>query len=327
MSHFAWVRRRLARSLRVKVGMLMLATIALPAIFAELIAAPVPIVAGSDSGIVVLPAVWAPTEYVADWGPNEIRGFHDGHFAVWPLLPSGPDTVSAQGPNAGISSAHWLGTDARGRDLFVRLVYGGRVALGIAVLALLFSLLLGGTLGGLAGYFGGFWDELLARPIEVVETFPSVFVVAVVRAAYPDGSLWSLAIAVAMVKWAEVARLVRAEVVKTSASDFVLAARAWGCGHGRLLWRHILPFALRPTLETSLFGVASIVILEVSVSFLGLGPDVSWGATIADGIGSGSALRSTFWAGLVLVTTVSACYLLADAIGEAIDARLATTER
>ena len=289
MTHFAWIRKRLSRSLRARVGMLVLSLIALPALFAEIIAAPAPVIAVGGSGFVAFPAVLPPDGYRPEWGHAEIAAFHADDFTVWPVFEHGPETVvgEADGPASG---EHWLGTDSRGRDLFVRLVYGGRVALGIAILVLFSSMLLGGVLGGLAGYYGGFWDEALARPIEVVETFPSVFVVAVVRAVYPEGSLWSLALAVAAVRWAEVARLTRAEVVKASSSDFVLAARALGCGHGRVLLRHILPTAVRPTFESALFGVASVVILEVSVSFLGFGVDASWGATIADGIAPGHAL-------------------------------------
>lgn len=326
MTHFGWIRRRLALSLRVRVGALVLACIALPAIFAEVVAANAPIFATGAGGTVVFPAIVRPDVY-AEMTAAEIEAHHADDFAVWPIIRYGPHTVSVGGPNAGPSSEHLLGTDGQGRDLFVRVVYGARVALGIAFVALFLSMLVGGVLGGLAGYFGGFWDELLARPIEVVETFPSVFVVAVVSAVHPDGSIWSLAVAVAAVRWAEVARLVRAEVVKTSSAQFVLAARALGCGHLRILTRHILPFALRPTVESALFGVASVIILEVSVSFLGLGPDVSWGAIIAEGIGPNGALASTVWAGLALIVTVASAYLLADAIGEAIDARVATSDR
>ncbi len=326
MSHWAWVRLRLSRSHRARIGALLLACIALPAIFAELLAAHAPIVAYGDTGAVVFPAIVRPVGY-GDWDAVEIAAHHADDFAIWPPIRYGPETVSAQGPRAEPSSEHLLGTDAQARDILVRIIYGGRVALGIALLAMVLSMVVGGLLGGLAGYFGGFWDEFLARPIELVETFPSVFVVAVVRAVYPDGSAWSLAVAVAAIRWAEVARVVRAEVVKTSTAQFVLAARALGCGHWRILTRHILPFALRPTLESALFGVASVVILEVSVSFLGLGPDVSWGAIIAEGIGPAGDLSSTVWAGLALAVTVGSSYLLADAIGEAVDARVATTER
>lgn len=325
MTHLGWIRQRLSRSLRVRVGVLVLALVALPAIFAEVIAAPAPILAAGEHGLVVFPAVIPPAEYAPGWGARRIEEHHAGDFTIWPIFHHGPDTVSARGPDAPSSGEHLLGTDSAGRDVFVRLVYGARVALGIAAVALVLSLFFGLALGGVAGYFGGFWDELLARPIEVVETFPSVFVVAIVRAVYPDGSIWSLAIAVAAVKWAEVARLVRAEVVRTSSADFIVAARALGSGHVRILTRHILPVALRPALESALFSVASVVILEVSVSFLGLGPDVSWGATIADGVVPGHALTPTLWAGAALLATVGSAHLLADAIGEAVDARVATT--
>ncbi len=326
MNHFAWIRRRLSRSVRVRIAMLVLSTIALPAVFAELIASPAPVVAYGAGGFVAFPTVFHPAAYPPGaLEPDVIAAHHQGDLALWPIFRHGPSTISKAGAHAAPSGLHLLGTDGRGRDLFVRLIYGGRVALGIAVVSLVLAMLVGGLMGAVAGYFGGAWDELLARPIELVETFPSVFVVAVVRAAYPEGSLWSLALAVAAVRWAEVARLVRAEVVKTASADYVLAARALGCTHQRILLRHILPVALRPTLESSVFGIASVVILEVSVSFLGLGPDVSWGATIADSVTQGGAVGPALWAGAALVATVGAAFMLADAAGEALSARVATT--
>lgn len=331
MTHLAWLRRRLARSVRVRVGALMLALIVMPAIFAELIAADAPVVAVGPSGVTLLPAVVMPDSH-RGLTREQIAAHHADDLTVWPLVRHGPSSVSDVGPNAEGSWRHPLGTDLRGRDLLARLIYGGRAAFALAFLALALSLVFGVILGGLAGYIGGFWDEVLSRPIELIDAFPTVIVVAIVRAIYPDGTLWSLVFAVAAVRWAEVARLVRAEVVKLSAGDFVVAARAIGCTHTRILRRHILPHTLRPVIVSLMFGVASVVLLEVAVSFLGLGLEGSWGTMIAEGLSVGAersrwSANLSLWAGGALAATVAAAYLLADAVGEAIDARVATTSR
>lgn len=305
-THGQRLRRRLSKSLRMRTGALVFALLALTGVFADLLAADAPIIAfGGEHGVVLFPAIVRRT----DVGDNA---------ALWPLVHYGPETIAE--PSASSSWAHPLGTDAQGRDVFARLVHGTRAALGLAVVALVLALLFGVLLGAFAGYVGGFWDELLARPAELVETFPAIVVVAVVRAVAPEHTAWSLAIAVAAVRWAEIARLVRAEVIRFGSADFVEAARALGCSHTRILRRHILPHALRPVIVSALFAVPSVVLLEAAVSFLGFGFHGSWGVMIASG-----GWRAPLFGLLALGATVGASYLCADALGEALDARVAAT--
>ena len=326
MTHWAWIRRRLGRSLRIRLGLLVLGLVVLPAIFAELIAADAPILAVGEQGTVVLPAIVEPAEH-RDWSAEAITARYADDVAWWPLVRSGPDRISEMGPQAPMCRAHPLGTDGRGRDLLARLVYGARTAMGLAFLALLVSVVFGVLFGAVAGQVGGMWDELLTRQVELVETFPCIVVVAIARAVYPEAPYWSLVLAIAAVRWAEVARLVRAEVVRLSHADFVAAARALGASRARILRRHILPHALRPVIVSVMFGMASVVLLEVAVSFLGLGFEGSWGVMIAEGLAADASLGPTLWAGLALVLTVGAAYLMADAVSESVDARVATTRR
>lgn len=325
MTHGGWLRRWLGRSRRVRLGVLVLAAVALPAVFAEILAADAPLVAVGSSGVTVLPAVVPPAAYEGRDRVG-IAAYHEDDTAIWPLVRCGPTSDCGDGADAGASLAHPFGTDAAGRDVLARVVYGARHALGLALAALFLASVLGVSLGALAGYVGGFWDEVLARPIELVQAFPAIVVVAVVRAIFPDQAAWSLVLAVAAVRWAEVARLVRAEVVRVGAQPHVLAARALGCGHVRVLRRHIFPPALRPVVVSAMFGVASIVLLEVAVSFLGIGVEGSWGVMIAEGLG-GDSLRTTVAAGAALGITVAATYLVADATEESLDATVATTSR
>jgi peptide/nickel transport system permease protein len=308
------------------VGALVLSLLLLPAIFAELMAADAPIFAVGDAGVVVLPAIVTPSVH-RGLSRRQIAELHRDDVALWPLVRFGPASVSEDGGAADASVRHPLGTDAEGHDLLARLIYGARTALGLAAAVLVLALLFGTIFGGLAGYRGGIWDDALARPIELIETFPAIVVVAVVRAVDPSGSMWSLVFAVLLVRWAEVARLVRAEVIKVSSEEYVAAARALGCSHMRILRRHILPQAMRPVIVSSLFGVASVVLLEVSVAFLGIGVEGSWGVLLADALEGRAGLHGATWAAIAVGTTVAAAYLLADAMGENLDARVAASSR
>jgi peptide/nickel transport system permease protein len=306
----------------MRLGALVLSLVALCAIFVEVLAAEAPVVAFGKSGATLLPAVTAPERY-RHLSREAIANLHAGDVALWPLVRFGPHSTSADGPDASPSLRHPLGTDGHGRDLWARLIYGARTTLGVALVALVVALLFGTLFGAIAGYIGGVWDEGLSRAVEVVATFPAVVVVAIARAVYPEASILSLALAIAAVRWAEVARLVRAEVIRTMGLDFVAGARALGCGPLRILVRHVLPQAAQPLMVSSMFGVVSVVLVEVAVSFLGIGSDASWGAMLSEGLDSAGGIMSALFAALAVAATVGAVLLLADATGETLDARVA----
>jgi peptide/nickel transport system permease protein len=185
-------------------------------------------------------------------------------------------------------------------------------------------MLLGVALGGLAGIERGFWDDRLVRLVETVDTFPAIVVVALVRAIERQPSALSLVVAVAFVRWAEVARLVRAEVVRATTEDYVLAARALGASPVRVFARHILPNAMGPAVVSSVFGVASVVLLEAAISFLGMGAEsrvASWGETLAEGARDPGRLRLLLLPGVLLMVTVGGTYLIAAALRDATDPR------
>jgi ABC-type dipeptide/oligopeptide/nickel transport system permease subunit len=314
---------RLAQSRRVLVGLVLLGTLTLIGVFAEIIASPAPIVAFGHGGVALFPGVVRPASYEA-LTRAEIDQRHDGDVLLWPLVRYGPIAPTEAGPNAAISSAHPLGTDAVGRDLLARLVYGARTALGLSLPAVLLGMILGVGLGGLAGILRGFWNERLVRLVETVDTFPAIIVVALVRAIERKPSALSLVIAVALVRWAEVARLVRAEVLHASTNEYVLAARALGASPLRIFFRHVLPSAVAPAIMSSATGVASVVLLEAAMSFLHMGApsrEASWGETLAEGAGDPARLRLILLPGLLLLITVGSSYMLADAVRDAIDPR------
>ncbi len=314
---------RLATSRRVLVAFVLLGTLTLVGVFAEIIASPAPIAAFGHRGVALFPGILRASAYES-MTRAEIEELHEGDTAVWPLIRYGPIAPTEEGPNASISLAHPLGTDALGRDLAARLVYGARTALGLSLPAVLLGMLLGVGLGGLAGVLRGFWNERLVRLVETVDTFPAIIVVALVRAIERKPSALSLVIAVALVRWAEVARLVRAEVLHASSEEYVLAARALGAPPLRIFRRHILPNAVAPAIMSSATGVASVVLLEAAMSFLQMGAPsrvASWGETLAEGAGDPSRLRLILLPGLLLLITVGASYMLADALRDGIDPR------
>ena len=335
MTHAQIAWRHLSRSRRAVFGLVLLGLLALTGIFAEVIASPAPIIASGPRGLEVLPGVVHAADY-AGLSRVEIDRLHRDDAALWPWVRYGPNTqtdVPADDDDASFApipplgaDRHPLGTDAEGRDLLARLVYGARTALGLSLGAVLLGMVLGVALGGLAGYERGFWDDRLTRLIETVDTFPAIIVVALVRAIEQRPSALSLVIAVAFVRWAEIARLVRAEVVRATTEDYVTAARALGASPARVFARHILPTAIGPAIVSSVFGVASVVLLEAALSFLGMGVEsrvASWGETMAEGVRDPSRIRLLLLPGALLMATVGGTYLIAAALRDATDPRAA----
>lgn len=332
MTHVRVLLRRVLVSRRAAWGVAMLGVLALLGVFAEWVAAPAPILATGP--LEVLPAIVDRDRFEGLPEPAAAALYRD-RVAVWPLVRAGPTTPTAAGPHAAPTAEHPLGTDARGRDVLARLVYGARTALGLSLGAILLSMALGTALGGLAGLRGGVWNDGLVRLVETVDTFPAIIVVALVRAMERTPSALSLVIAVAIVRWAEVARLVRAEVLRAGAEGYVLAARALGASPLRIFYTHILRNAAGPILTSGVFGVASIVLLEATISFLAIGAptqDASWGETLAQGASlymrrpgavpdaaSASALRLLLAPTLFLLVTIVGSYLLAEAIRNAME--------
>ena len=335
MTHLRVLLARVLRSRRASVGFAFLGVLALLGVFAEWIAAPAPIVATGP--FEVLPAIVHHDRFAGLPEPAAAALYRD-RAVVWPLVRAGPTTPTSAGAHAAPSSEHPLGTDAHGRDVLARLVYGARTALGLSLGAILLSIALGIALGGLAGLRGGFWNGGLVRLVETVDTFPAIIVVVLVRAMERTPSALSLVIAVAIVRWAEIARLVRAEVLRASSEGYVLAARALGASPIRIFYAHILRNAAGPILTSAVFGVAAVVLLEAAISFLAVGaptPDASWGETLAQGAalwaspssragaGPASALRLLLAPGFFLLITIVGSYLLAEAFRNAMEPRTA----
>jgi ABC-type dipeptide/oligopeptide/nickel transport system permease subunit len=237
--------------------------------------------------------------------------------------PAQIDLMSAlQAP----SSRHWLGTDAQGRDVWSRLLYGTRVSLLVGIASQGLALSIGMVLGLMAGYRGRWTDEVIMRLADVTLAFPSLLLLIAMAAAF-EPSLTVVCVVIGVVGWAGMARLVRGQVLVVRELEYVQAMRALGARDGRIVWRHVLPNVIAPVVIAATLGIAGAIMAEAALSFLGLGvqpPTPSWGAMIADGRDL-AQLRGAPWTslapGLAIGTAVLGFNLLGDALRDALDPR------
>lgn len=318
MNHWRRVALALGQRRGVRASLLILVLMCGLGLFADLIAADGPILAVSRSRVDVLACSRARDRY-ASLSRDAIDDAHRGQFVIWPLLRQGPDRATDR--LASPSRLHPLGTDEAGHDILASVVHGARTSLGPALVATLLSLILGALLGGLAGVLGGTWDELVARPIEIVESFPTVAAVALAMAVAPSRSGLTLALGFAAVRWAEVARVVRIETLRLMGADPIAAARALGASPWHIVRRHVLPHAAGSLVVLAIAPLPTLVLLEASVAFLGIGLPHSWGARIAAGLQPGGSMTGWAACSAALMLTVAASKVLADALAEALDPR------
>lgn len=227
-----------------------------------------------------------------------------------------------QGP----SLKHWFGTDRLGRDVYARTVHGARFSLVIGISVVSVSLLIGLTIGGLAGYFGGYVDTLLSRLIDIWLGFPYLVGALIIVTALGGGK-FALVAALATFGWVTIARLFRGSVISIRDSEYVEAARALGAGNGRILMRHVLPNAITPTLVYAFALVGTTIISEAALSFLGFGvrdPETSWGLAIATYQNEilGGHGHMVLFPSLALTMTVLGFILLGDGLRDSLDPRL-----
>ena len=252
-----------------------------------------------------------------------------GMFAValaapW-LAPYDPGYINLKEVLMPPSPAHLLGTDTLGRDVLSRIIFGARVSLLVGFVAVGIATLIGMLVGSLAGYYGGWVDQLLMRLVDVMLCFPTIFLILAVIAVLGP-SIWNIMAVIGLTGWMGVARLVRAEFLSLREREFMVAARALGASDARLIWRHLLPNALTPVMVSATLGVAGAILVESALSFLGLGvqpPTPSWGNILTMGQDNIEiAWWLSFFPGLAILVTVMSYNLLGEGIREAIDPRL-----
>lgn len=223
------------------------------------------------------------------------------------------------------SAQHWFGTDPVTRDVFSRVLYGARVSLAIAFLAVALTLCIGTTFGAVAGYAGGFVDSMMMRTIDACLSVPRILLLLAVLSLWGQLRALSLVLLIGVTGWFGVARLVRAQVVALRDRDFVAASRALGSVGIRTLVRHVIPHLASPVLVAATLGVGHVIIVEAGLSFLGFGvpqPQASWGSIIRDGR---EFIQVAWWLtvfpGLALVLTVLAVNVVSDRLRAAMNPR------
>ncbi|PTY01346.1 hypothetical protein DB346_13510 [Verrucomicrobia bacterium LW23] len=241
-----------------------------------------------------------------------------------PPIPYGPlEQESPQYEPPG--NTNWMGTDDLGRDILSRLIHATRISMTVGFVATSISITLGVLVGALAGYYRGWVDIGLSRVIEVMECFPTMFLILAVL-AFLTPSLFTLMAVMGLTSWTGTARLVRGEFLRLSELPFALAARALGAGDRRIILGHILPNAMGPVLVAATFGIASAILVESSLSFLGMGvqpPTPTWGDMLSK---ARSGVISTWWLavfpGIMIFISITAYNLVGQGIRDATDPRL-----
>ncbi len=247
-------------------------------------------------------------------------------FALFaPLIaPFDPEAIDVKSILLPPSSIHWMGTDGLGRDVFSRMLFGARISLMVGIVAVGIATLIGIVLGSISGYYRGWVDVFIMRLVDVMLSIPTFFLILAVI-AFLTPSIWNIMIVIGLTSWMGVTRLVRAEFLSLRGREFVMASETLGARDGRLIFRHLLPNSLTPIIVSSVLGVASAVLVESGLSFLGLGvqaPQASWGNILTDGK---EYIEFAWWLslfpGLAILITVLGYNLLGEGLRDALDPR------
>jgi peptide/nickel transport system permease protein len=248
-----------------------------------------------------------------------------GDAAIWPPVPYSPTEYDLLESLAGPSRQHWLGTDDSGRDILSRMIHGSRISLSVGFVAVGIALVIGIFLGALAGYFGGWVDQVISRLIEILLTIPTFFLIIAIIAFLPP-SIYNIMAVIGLTGWTGVARFVRAEFLKLKQLDFIMALRGLGASHTRIILFHMLPNAMAPVLVSAVFGIAGAILTESSLSFLGFGvppPTPSWGDILSQ---SRDYIEFAWWLtvfpGSAIFLSITAYNLVGEGLRDAMDPKL-----
>lgn len=244
---------------------------------------------------------------------------------IAPLIaPYDPDAINVKAILLSPTSNHLMGTDGLGRDVFSRMLFGARISLMVGFVAVGIATIIGIILGAIAGFYRGWVDTLIMRTVDVMLSIPTFFLILAVI-AFLTPSIWNIMIVIGLTSWMGVTRLVRAEFLSLRHREFVLAAQALGAKDVRLIFTHLLPNSLTPIIVSSILGIASAVLVESGLSFLGLGvqaPQASWGNILTDGK---EYIQFAWWLslfpGLAILITVLGYNLLGDGLRDAYNPR------
>ena len=333
-------RRPLAMAALAFVGLLILV-----AIFAPAIAGTKPVLCRYE-GRIYAPCLgyfnrqWEPAIFTQDrfrgTYPQNLKQKDPESWAIWPLVFQDPYRAvrenewpgRPENPAKDEGRPSWtnlFGTDQAGVDVFAKMVHGTTVALLVGFVSMGIAGSIGILVGAIGGYFGGWVDTLTSRVTEIVMCIPTLVLILAIIAILEKPTIWHTMAIIGATGWTGIARLTRGEFLRLKNAEFVMAARAAGAGPLRIMLRHILPNALAPILVPITFGIASAILVESSLSFLGFGPpppSASWGSVLNDARSNLSMWWLVFFPGVAIFLTVLAYNLIGEGLQEATDPRL-----
>lgn len=241
------------------------------------------------------------------------------------LSTKNPDQMNALARLQPPSRDHWFGTDDYGRDTFTRALYGGRVSLSVGFLSMIFATVIGVTVGVISGYFGGLIDSLLMRFLDIIMSIPS-FLILLLLSVYLKPSVGNIIVIISLLMWMSIARVVRAETMALKEREYVLYAKASGQSTFGIIWKHILPGLLSVVIVSATNNIASAIMMESSLSFLGFGvqtPKATWGSMLNGAQGYiAQAPYMALFPGLLIFLTVLCFNILGDILRIGLEPKL-----
>jgi peptide/nickel transport system permease protein len=247
-----------------------------------------------------------------------------GSEGIFPPIPYRPGNIDLLAPYETPSAKHWFGTDRLGRDILAGMIHGSRISLSIGFVAVGIAVLIGVVLGALAGYFGSWVDLIISRLFEVMLSIPTFFLLITVAALLPPSIFLTMAI-IGATSWVGIARFTRNEYLKIRNLDYVTAAIALGVSNRKIMFKQILPNALAPVIVSVVLGIAGAILVESSLSFLGIGVPaelVTWGSILHEASSATFAWWLALFPGAAIFITVLAYYLVGEGLREVLDPRL-----
>ncbi len=248
----------------------------------------------------------------------------EGAKAIFPPIPYRPTNINLLEPVEPPSRRHWFGTDKLGRDVVAGMIHGSRISLSIGFVAVGIAVVIGVVLGAIAGYFGSWIDLVISRFFEVMLSIPTFFLLITVAALLPPSIFLTMAI-IGMTGWVGIARFTRNEFLRIRNQDYVTSAIALGVTDRKVMFKHILPNALAPVIVSVVLGIAGAILVESSLSFLGIGVPaelVTWGSILQEASTTTFAWWLAVFPGFAIFITVLAYYLVGEGLREVLDPRL-----